>query len=105
MQKRGCSISALYYGDLSSFRVLSLFSALYCSMPQQDSCVPACNLELEALVLLSYCLGVYRNLLKHANFPIFFSLMRAAKAQASLCFGINSTEPSLLENAITVLFI
>ena len=95
MQKIGFSISVLYYGDLSSFRVLSLFSALYCPMPQLDSCVPACNHELEALVLLSYCLGVYRNLLEHAIFPIFFSLMRAAKAQASLCIGKNSTEPSL----------
>ena len=28
--------------------------------------------------------------------------MRAAKAQTSLCVGINSTEPSLLENTITV---
>ena len=27
--------------------------------------------------------------------------MRAVKAQASLCIGINSTEPSLLENAMT----
>ena len=35
-------------------------------------------------------------------FIYFFSLMPAAKAQASLCIGISSTEPSLLENAITV---
>ena len=33
---------------------------------------------------------------------LFFSLMRAAKAQASLCISKNSTEPSFLENAITV---
>ena len=51
MQKVRFSISVLYYGDLSSFRVLSLFSALYCSMPQLDSCVPACNHELEALIV------------------------------------------------------
>ena len=39
-------------------------------MPQLDSCVPACNHELETLALLSYFLGVYWNLLEHANFPI-----------------------------------
>ena len=71
-------ISVLYYGDLSSFRVLSLFLqlhiglALYCSMPQLDSCVPACNHELETLALLSYFFGLYRNLLEHANVPNFF---------------------------------
>ena len=33
---------------------------------------------------------------------IFFShLIRAAKAQTRLCIGINSTEPSLLEDAIS----
>ena len=37
------------------------------------------------------------------NFPIFFSrLTQAAKAQARLCIGISSTEPSLLENEITM---
>ena len=64
-------------------------------MPQLDSCVPACNHELETLALLSYFLGLYMNLLEHANFPIFFSLMPAAKVQASLCIGKNLTEPSL----------
>ena len=39
------------------------------------------------------------------QFPDFFSLLtQAAKAQARLCIGISSTEPSLLENAITVHF-
>ena len=41
------------------------------------------------------------------NFPIFFQvfhsrLTQAVKAQARLCIGLGSTEPSLLENAITV---
>ena len=37
------------------------------------------------------------------NFLNFFSrLTQAEKAQARLCIGISSTEPSLLENAITV---
>ena len=38
------------------------------------------------------------------NVPIFFlsRLTQAAKAQAGLCIGISWTEPSLLENAITV---
>ena len=67
-----------------------------------DNCVPTCNHEMETLALLSYFLGVYKNLLEHAHFHIFFSLMPAAKAQASLCMGISSTEHSLLENAITV---
>ena len=40
-------------------------------MPQLDSCVSACNHELEILALLIYVLGVYRNLLEHANIPIF----------------------------------
>ena len=61
-----------------------------------DSCVPAaCNYELETLALLSYFLGGYRNLLEHAHFHIFFSLMPAAKAHASLCIGKNSNEHSL----------
>ena len=37
------------------------------------------------------------------NFLIFLSrLTQAAKTQAGLCIGISSTEPSFLENAITV---
>ena len=41
------------------------------------------------------------------NFPIFPDFVsrfktQAAKAQARLCIGISLTEPSLLENAITV---
>ena len=38
------------------------------------------------------------------KFPIFSRLMRAAKVQARLCISINSTEPSLLENAIRTTF-
>ena len=39
----------------------------------------------------------------NTKFPYFFSrLTQAARAQARLCIGISSTEPSLLENAITV---
>ena len=41
-------------------------------------------------------LGVYRNLLEHANFLVYFSLMPEEKAQASLCIGKNSNEPLLL---------
>ena len=93
MQKIGFSISILYYSDLSSFRVLRLFSALYCSMPQLDSCVPACNYELEALVLLSYCFGVYRNLLEHANFLIFFSKCEQRKLR-QVC-ALAKIRPSL----------
>ena len=93
-----------------SFRVSGLFSrslyfllltgrvppdAYWVRFPQLDSCVPAYNHELESHALLNYFLGVYRNLLEHANLPIFFSLMSAAKAQASLCIGKTLTEPSL----------
>ena len=35
---------------------------------------------------------------------LFFSLMPAAKAQASLCIGKNSTEPSLFKNATNTEF-
>ena len=39
----------------------------------------------------------------NTKFPYFFSrLTQAARSQARLCIGISSTEPSLLENAITV---
>ena len=40
----------------------------------------------------------------NTKFPDFFlsRLTQAAKTQAGLCIGISSTEPSFLENAITV---
>ena len=41
---------------------------------------------------------------KYQNFRFFSRLMRAAKVQTRLCIGINSTEPSLLENAIRTTF-
>ena len=160
MQKIGCSISmisVLYYDDLSSFRELSLFSrslyfllltgrvppaAYWISYILPDASTRQLCPRMQSWVgntcIAKLLLGVYRNLLEHANFPIFshwcqqrkhrrvcalaktrlslrcikmrqipifqiFSLlMRAAKVQASLYIGICSTEPSLLENAITV---
>ena len=85
MQKIGCRISmisVLYYGDISSFRVLSRFSrSLYFLL--LTGRVPSAaywitfilvstwNHDLETLALLSYFLGVYRNLIEHSHFPIF----------------------------------
>ena len=162
MQKIGCSISmisVLYYSDLRSFRVLSLFSrslyfllltwrvppaAYWISFILSNASTRKRCRRMKSWVgntcIAKLLLGVYRNLIEHANFPSFFShwceerklrwvcaldkarlslccfkmrqipnspfffsrLTQAAKAQAGLCFGISSSEPSLHENAINV---